>query len=57
VSVEVIRFVESIDMYAIAGYDFTRGAGTGLSTLSYIGESNHGVHLSAASRLQVTPNG
>ena len=54
-SVEVIRSVEILDMHAISGYDFTRGARTGLPTLSYIGESK-GVHLSAASRLQVTPN-
>ena len=55
-SVEMIRSVEDLDMHAIDGYDFHRGARTGLSTLFYVGESNQGVHLAAASRLQVTPN-
>ena len=55
-SVAVIRSVEELDMHTIHGYDFHRGARTGLSTLFYVGESNQGVHLSAASRLQVTPS-
>jgi len=55
-SVAVNRSAEDLDMHATDGYDFHRGARTGLSTLFYVGESNQGVHLSGASRLQVTPS-